>query len=161
MYVETSNVNGLRIHLVGLCSESREGGEATGSAAALTGADVGRAYFELLERTGLLDALRAPKRGYALRNDEGLTCGWVSHENLFPSSPEPELWRYAKSNGVALGPSFVNACERAEWELIERERILRSWYGETRPVSLDGEDLGPCELREVYDFRAYRFLPAH
>jgi hypothetical protein len=62
---------------------------------------------------------------------------------------------------VAAGPDWEHACGAAELELIERDRVLAAWYGETRPVPLPEEDgdAGRGPLSPVA-FQAYEFPSA-
>ncbi len=161
LFTDVTAIVGVSVHAVGVCSEHASGDCVTGSAAGLGAPDASRAYFELLERAAVMDAIRRGAQ-HDLRLQDGTWCGRASAAELFPPSPEPELWRYAKSNGVALGFHHVDACARAEWELIERDRILRSWRGQTRPLTLldaIADAALPRELAEVYDFQACLFPP--
>jgi ribosomal protein S12 methylthiotransferase accessory factor YcaO len=161
LFSDVTTVAGVRVHAVGCCSEHPSGASVTGSAASLAGPDTARAYFELLERSAVMDAIRRDAV-HAVRLRDGTWGGRLSAAEIFPQSPEPEVWRYARSNGVALGLDHAEACTRAEWELIERDRILRSWHGETRPAAVQ-EPLAvaalPPALVEVYEFRACLFPP--
>jgi hypothetical protein len=95
-------------------------------------------------------------------------------DEVFPASNEPARSRYARSNGVALHRSWQEASARAHAELVERDHILRAWYGWELPerVCLDGTstststststDAGPGWAVErgtptAYEWRAYRF----
>ncbi|HEY6559486.1 MAG TPA: YcaO-like family protein [Polyangiaceae bacterium] len=161
MFCDASSVSGLRIHLVGLCCESREGECATGSAASVAGPDVVRAYFELVERAAVLDATSRQGRHDVCGRD-GAWRARVAAAELFPESPEPERWRYARSNGVALGRDASDACARAEWELVERDRVLRSWQGESTPLASGvTPDALSASLFDVYEFQSHLFPPAH
>lgn len=159
LFADTTTVAGVDIHAVGMCSEHVSGDVVTGSAASAVRPDAARAYFELLERTALMDAIRDDVE-HAVRSRDGTERGRVSAAEVFPLSPEPDVWRYAKSNGVALGLHHTEACARAEFELIERDRVLRSWRGETRPTMVPdavGKAALPSTLVDVYTFRACLF----
>jgi hypothetical protein len=159
LFAETATVAGVSIHAVGVCSEHTSGDCVTGSAASLAGPDTARAYFELLERTAVIEAIRAGAE-HAVCSRDGTRCGRITAAELFPQSPEPDVWRYARSNGVALGLHHAEAYARAEFELIERDRVLRSWRGETRPAMLPDPLVAaalPRALGEVYAFRACLF----
>jgi hypothetical protein len=112
--------SGVEIRRAGLYA-TRDGAEALGAAAAIDRSPVDRAEYELVERVVVLESIR-----------EGRT-------DLFPESPAPGEWVYAKTNGVALHASFEAAAERALWELAERDAVLRAWYGETRPHVVSGD----------------------
>lgn len=107
LYADVVTIAGVEVHRVGLASAAA-GVEITGSAAETAGPPLRRAYFELLERAAVVGA----------------------GASLEPSAPS----RPARSNGVALHRSWEEACQRARFELIERDRVLRSWYGELAPA---------------------------
>jgi hypothetical protein len=58
---------------------------------------------------------------------------------------------------VALHASWQTACERARWELAERDRILRSWYGAIRPIRVAFPPSSPLVSVATYDWCAYAF----
>jgi hypothetical protein len=64
----------------------------------------------------------------------------------------------SKSNGVAIHTDWRSASNRAFWELCERDRVLRSWYGETVPERAPF-DVGTTSLApsRSYEWRAYSF----
>jgi hypothetical protein len=123
-FVDDIDLFGVRVRRAGLATSGPGGLELTGSAAALDEDPVARAGFELLERvaTALAVAARTP----------------ASH-GAFPESDAPERYRHARSNGIALHASLETARTRARYELAERDRILRAWYGETTPARVSGE----------------------
>jgi hypothetical protein len=59
-FFETIDADGLHLHSVGLVARSEAGVEAIGSAAGTDAPPVIRAYFELLERTAILDCRDQP-----------------------------------------------------------------------------------------------------
>jgi hypothetical protein len=150
--------DGVVLRRAGLCSTGPDGEEVTGSAVEAVGSPVERSYFELLERVSTLESLRAPRSSYAVVTADGQPAGYRVAANVFPESDEPARWRYARSNGIALHADWKSASFRACWELAERDRVLRAWYGETRPeriaCSLDSTALGGSRS---YDWRAYGF----
>jgi hypothetical protein len=121
----------LSIHLCGLAAESGEE-LITGSAADLDVTPLPRAYFELIERVGLVTAARNPNRDFTLKDEHGREIGRASASRVLPQSNDSSR-RFARSNGVAVGATWRSACRAAFWELIERDRVLRSWYGVTHP----------------------------
>ncbi len=147
---------GLELHRSGLSTIAPDGEEICGAAAEPSTGATTRAWFELLERVSILDAIASPLASYSLRDRAGAEIGVVERSVVFPESPTPAAWRHARSSGVALHTSWAAACDHAIWELIERDRVLRAWYGETTPVRLD---LAPMELPgpTSYDWRAYSF----
>jgi hypothetical protein len=58
---------------------------------------------------------------------------------------------------VALHADWKTACTRASWELGERDRVLRSWYGEILPVPLTFPDSSRLRSAESYEWLAYAF----
>lgn len=103
------DLGALRVARAGLMSRRVDGMEVTGSAAACDEAPLRRAWLELVERTAIVDAAQR-------------------------ETPDSSSRRRAQSSGVAAAPSWDQACERACLELAERDVVLRSWYGEIRPV---------------------------
>jgi hypothetical protein len=144
------------LHRVAFVARGPDGQEVTGSAAQPGESPRWRAYFELLERMSLVEALLTP-RTWTVRNREGEAVGELDHQTLFPESTDPNRWRYALSNGVALHRDWQAACERAAWELLERDRILRAWFGwsvpRSRPVPAG---VIPANLEAQYDWRVAR-----
>jgi hypothetical protein len=158
LFAETVSVAGVEIHLSGFSAESQDGDAITGSAAELDTAPMNRAYFELLERASIVAAERSKAQEWSVRDARGVAHGCIESSALVPENPEPDRWRYARSNGVALGPSWSDACRSALWELIERDRILRSWYGDFAPGRIVlPPGLIPNRLDELYAFEAYSF----
>jgi hypothetical protein len=154
---ETVSVNGVGIHLAGIATELR-GECATGSAAALDGPPVLRSYMELVERLSILAAIQAKETHFTSRDRLGTAGTSVASECVFPENPEPSLWRWARSSGVAVGPTWEIASARARFELAERDRVLRSWYGQSEPASVAvPRGLIPPGLEARYSFEAYSF----
>ncbi|MBS2018705.1 MAG: YcaO-like family protein [Deltaproteobacteria bacterium] len=150
--------DGVRLHRAGIASVAPTGEEITGSAADESGSPAARGFYELLERAAILEALRAKRPRYELRTLDGAVAGECSEHELFPESDDPARWRYARSNGVAIFDDWASAARRARWELVERDRILRSWYGEVapRPLELDLAAT-PIAATESYDWCAHAF----
>ncbi|MBI3544183.1 MAG: YcaO-like family protein [Deltaproteobacteria bacterium] len=150
LYADRIRIGGASLDAVGLSAETADGKSATGSAAQVDGSPLRRAYFELLERTAVLDALSGaiePAR-------------WPLSA-AFPENPQPQAWRYSLSNGVAAQLTFGAARESAELELIERDRILRCWRAGVAPELLPifeerlrGYFAG---LHELYEPAAFSF----
>jgi hypothetical protein len=131
LYTETVSLGTLSLYLCGLSAESRKE-LVTGSAGDLREMPLPRAYFELIERTSLVMAGCDSSREFVLKDIWGRAIGHAPCSRVFPQSSDP-AYRFSRSNGVASGSSWSSACRAAYWELIERDRVLRSWYGETRP----------------------------
>lgn len=153
-----TRVGTAEIHLVGLSCTNSAGRSVTGSAGQPTGSPFGRAYFELLERTALVDAQAENDALLDLFDQSGRWIERVSGGEVFLQSPDEQNWRYAQSNGVAAGADWPSAARRAELELVERDRVLRSWYGEGTPRRIPmPHDLLPKSLGEHYDLEAHSF----
>jgi len=133
-FEQTVRVGESSIELAGWSAVGPRDEPLTGSAAAAdaAGSSAARGYFELLERISVVDAMSGAE-DLALLDREGRAIGRAARADVFPESPCPERWRYARSNGVALHRSWRGACDRAAAELVERDRVLRSWYGEIAP----------------------------
>ena len=153
-YEDVVDADGLRLHRVGLASK-RAGVEAIGSAADLETSPLARAEFELLERASILEAARTTVP-FRVRHRDGTSLGTRSTKEVFPSSGETGSWAYAKSNGAALHATWSRACDHAEQELVERDRILRAWIGQTAPSRLEVEGAGLPRTRS-YEWSAYAF----
>jgi hypothetical protein len=154
---DTTRVHDVQVHIVGLCAQDRAGQIVTGSAGDLSALPVERAYFELLERTAIVAMHDSKPSRLITRRADGSVCESVDNGTLFPLNPDPKRWRYAKSNGVAAGITWEGACARADAELIERDRVLRSWYGEADPVRVEVPAALPSQLNALYAFEAYHF----
>ncbi len=156
---EATEVPGLSVSVAGLFARAADGREALGSAGARGAAPVARAYFELFERIAVLEALARPRARYAVRGLEG-EADSLEFSEVFPEPPPSALFKYSRSNGVAAGPSWSAACASASAELVERDRLLRAWYGEGRPVRVSlPEDDAFRTLEPWYAFEAYSFPP--
>ena len=149
--------DGVELHRVGMATTGPQGEEITGSAAEASFSPEERSYFELLERAATLHALKDPRPFYELRTSEGLPMGECAAEVLFPESDAPTLWRYARSSGVAIHTDWKTAALRASWELAERDRLLRAWYGEIRPKRLVDCDLAGFARATSYEWCAFSF----
>ncbi|HTJ85224.1 MAG TPA: YcaO-like family protein [Polyangiaceae bacterium] len=126
-------VDGLSIRRAALTARHLAGGAVTGSAASAAGDPTSRAWGELIERASLVSAHR---RGAPVRV-AGDPLKLLTFESAFPDADLGDGRRRALSNGVALAADFDSAAERAWSELVERDALLRSWRGETKPEPLD------------------------
>jgi len=115
-------IDGQLIHRAALCARGPRNEEATGSAASGDGREdpVQRAGFELLERVAILVA-------------ETQTTTAHDHDQTVVSTAS---WRPSRSNGVAIHSSWALACAHAHCELVERDRVLSSWFGDSAPQRL-------------------------
>jgi hypothetical protein len=148
----------VQLRRAGLSSISPAGEEILGSAADAQGSPIARAYFELIERVSTVEWLARGPAPCDLFTIDGRLAKQSPWEDVFPESPEPEKWRYSRSNGVAIHADWQSASDRAFWELCERDRILRSWYGQTVPERVPFEvDATPLTHARSYDWRVYSF----
>lgn len=92
-----------------------------------------RAYMELQERISLQMGRWGEDEEVTLLNSEGKQAGNMQASDVFETTPDPERWQGVGSNGMACHSSFKQAATAGRKELIERERLLRSWYGEWNP----------------------------
>src|SRR5262249_212328 len=132
------DADGVVLRRAGFAAIAPSGEEITGSAAAMNDDEspATRAYFELLERVSTIEALDDPRDVVKLRCKLAEPIGYATKTSVFPESDSPNTWRYARSNGIAIYEGWIHAARRAWLELLERDRILRAWYGETCPVRL-------------------------
>jgi hypothetical protein len=151
------NVPGLTLNLVGLLARAEDGREALGSAGARDELPIARAYFELFERIAVLDAQARPRERYMAWRADGERES-LSFAEVFPEAPAGAAYQYSRSNGVAAGPTVQQACEAASAELVERDRLLRAWYGQALPVRCSlPDDAAFTALEPWYEFEAYSF----
>jgi hypothetical protein len=153
-FLECVTIGDTSIHSVGLLAESDELGDVSGSAGELREYPVARAVFELLERIAVLECRSDPARELPLITEQGRPTGLARTSDLFPTSSPGSEWRYAISSGVALGHSFEDACFRARAELVERDRLLRSWFGGRAPVPVNLTTTSPLPP-DLYRLEAY------
>lgn len=125
LFADTIRVGALEVRRAGIVARAPDGAEVTGSAAQTQGSPLPRAWYELLERAAVLDAA---ERACPVRDPKERVVGEVARGVEPPG--EPSRRRASRSNGVALHRSWAAACERARLELLERDRVLRSWHGE-------------------------------
>lgn len=156
------NLPGLRIRMIGLVSNRDDSQEATASAVSGDGEDpILRAYFELLERTSLLElgGIRPQRAGTTVPvlNGEGQVIDHVPIAEVSPWHRGELSWQYSRSNGVAAHVSFEEAARASRLELIERDRVLRYWYSGKRPEPLSLEQGSFAALDANYQVEAYRF----
>lgn len=157
VFAEDVEIGGVRFYLDGLAASASAEKTATGSAASVTGHEVDRAYFELVERTSLLDAIDAPIPERPVLDVAGGQLGSCDRAQAFPISPAECSWAYARSNGVAAGSDWATACAAAEAEARERHHVLSAWYGFAIPARHPLDDRTLHALASLYDFEAYTF----
>jgi hypothetical protein len=153
IFLQETTVAQLRLCMVGLVG-GREAGQALGSAAESDAYPVERAYFELLERISIQQALTA--EALWVRDVHANALAARPGRRVFPPDPFPERLRLALSNGVALQAGWQSACAAARRELMERDRVLRSFAGEITPRPLPQPAHALCQaLASAYRYAAY------
>lgn len=157
VFSDVAEIEGVRFYLDGLAASAGADKTATGSAASVTGHELRRAYFELVERTCLLDAIDSPRAELELLDAAGNALGSCSRSVAFPVSPAGSSWAYARSNGVAAGSDWAAACAAAQAEACERHHVLSAWYGYSIPQRYPLKSGIERELSSVYDFEAALF----
>jgi hypothetical protein len=150
--------DGVELWRAGLASVGPGAEEVTGAAADPSGSPIDRSIYELVERVCTLEAMRASEGVLAVRDAAGNRRGEASPAAVFPTSSDSMLWRHARSNGVALHDSWQSAVLRATWELVERDRVMRSWYGAIAPerLAFDAQTTVLGAARS-FAWEAYRF----
>ncbi|MDD9945806.1 MAG: YcaO-like family protein [Myxococcales bacterium] len=157
-FEDSVEIAGLSLHMAGLIAKRDDGNVVIGSAAGLDSQVIGRAYFELVERAC---ALIARERGEGRRATDaaGQAVEELAYARVFPPNPGPGL-RTSVSNGVAIHTDPARARTAALCELLERDRVLRSWYGSWPPRVVDLPEGDPvAALSDHYELCAYRFEP--
>src|SRR5262245_6870749 len=76
LFAETTCVNGVPIEVMGMSAENASGQSAHGSAGNVGGSPVQRAYFELLERAAIVDAMHSELRCYEVLDRERRSVGF-------------------------------------------------------------------------------------
>jgi hypothetical protein len=157
LFTENVSVSGLQIGLAGLSTRHSSGCGALGSAAELDQIPLARAYYELIERTSIIEWLARPREGHRLLDAEHNEVGFLPALALDEPNLDPERQRASLSNGVAAHGRFDHACRAAACELIERDRVLRSWYGQIRPHRVSFLPSFAGALESEYRLETYTF----
>lgn len=160
VFSHTCTIGEVELRLFGLASKHSNGELVTGSAVEMTAFPIARSYFELLERASVSEAKRRPSHSYSVFGENREVRGQWGVQEVFPSSDLPTQWVYSNSNGCAVQETWSAAAKKARYELMERDALLRSWYGEFAPISV--EIPPPCQvlygaLQEYYDFEVRLF----
>jgi hypothetical protein len=128
-----TQLGAIAIRLVGLSTVHASGPCVTGSAGDLQHSPLRRAYFELIERTSVVEAMTRTDSSFQVKTSLGEPSAITDRDLVFPAHDSQQRWRFSRSNGVAVASRWADACFRARLELIERDRVLHAWYGTTRP----------------------------
>lgn len=145
------------LHLAGISAQRSDGKVLTGSAVDRTPEQARvRAYFELLERVAIFEAEdRGPNHEFDILDRQGRPTGQKA--KLPPLSQIHPTWRWSRSNGIAAHTNAVQAIHSAEYELLERDHILRSWFCSLKPRPA----VQPLEIVTWggYCFETFEFTP--
>ncbi|HEX5035316.1 MAG TPA: YcaO-like family protein [bacterium] len=154
LYEEVAETPSARLLLTGLTADHPRYGRVFAAAADFAEPQLLRCYFELLERVSILEAENSERGDFELKEPNGKFAGSLSKSKLFLSSDAPEIWQYSRSNGVAAHRDWASACRNAQLELVERDRLLRSWFGQLRPAPVP---FRPPVADSRYRFQMYSF----
>lgn len=128
---DTINVGEMKIYRSGLFAKNKEK-VSLGAASGIT-SQRSRAYYELLERIYLQEKNRV-------------------------DSTEVKEYTFSITNGAAIHTCPELAKTSSVNELIERDRILRSWYGFSDPKELVDDKFQISEISKIYDIKLFEFL---
>lgn len=157
LFQEIAVVGRLSLPTWGLVSRRTSGEMVTGSSCGEDRPSFARAFFELLERMSIVEAERTLCGPIPLWGIDRARVGERSPSEVFCRESGGGQWQYARSNGVACHSDREEACRRASRELVERDRILASWFGECPPQPVaPTSGLWPL-LDELYEVRTYLF----
>ncbi|MBF0301218.1 MAG: YcaO-like family protein [Oligoflexia bacterium] len=134
---EIVEISGKKIYCSGMAAKNINDLTVTGSSASLKDFPKDEAYYELLERVYTIEKIQQDKK--------------------FNEGDTSKSYKISLSNGVALHNSLEEASLRARCELIERDRVLRSWYGEYSPLEMFN-DPSTQFLYSDYDVKTYNFI---
>lgn len=174
LFLETAHVASLSIDLAGVTTRSHSGCDAFGAAAELRlvptaqravsraprVSPIARSYYELVERTAILESIEGsrPRPAFEVYSADRQLFARVPRSVVHPIDIHPDTQRHSRSNGVAVQTDWATACRAAARELVERDRVLRSWYGATTPECFGvGHHPVATALRDTYDFSAFGF----
>ncbi len=154
-FEDVLNIDLPALHLAGIAAKRADGRLLTGSAVDLSreAARV-RAYFELLERLAIFEADdRGPQHSFRVLDRGGNASD--QRTTLPPFDDSDPHWRWSRSNGIAAHTDLVSAIRGAEFEIWERDQVLRSWFGEIAPRRLNT----PLKIESWggYRFEAFAF----
>jgi hypothetical protein len=114
--------------------------------------------MELLERVTLLYRREVKQFRYPARDSSGAAVGFAFHDEVFPADSAQDDWKYSLSSGVAAGEDLSKTCNAAYAELVERDRLLRSWFGGPRPIRFDSQlELARTLSPALYEIGTYVF----
>lgn len=142
-----------KITLVGFACENKQGVVLSGSAGGRDNVE-DRAFYELLERLTVYENHQLPDNAVlSIKNGQNKIID-EKRKGEIMSPHKGEDWRQAMSNGVAIHQDFLRASNHAQFELLERDAVLASWYGLTLPHK---KEKTPQPFPESYQVELYFF----
>lgn len=145
----------LEIAMLGISAAGVRSGGVSASAVSLHGLPLERAWFELVERSSILDFFAAmPSELEVFRFGAG-SERWPI-ERVFGC--ETETSRLSKSNGVASHTQKLEACASAYRELLERDQVLRTWLGWQEVTTIDCNFTARYQLESLYHLTTVEFF---
>ncbi len=133
---ESVTIGGLTLNLLGMTASHPDFG-AIQASSVTRDSESHTAEFELIERLTILIQMH-------------------DQPDIFPGKTT-ELYRPARSNGIALHKTWDKACERAAMELVERHALLESWLGRRKPERIKSPVSFAPALMDLYTCEAYQF----
>ena len=160
-FCEEQDILGKSVFLNGFAARNSDRVETFGSTAQVGQFNPRIAEYELLERIVVLESGQKPENAqWKEKSLDGAETGQTLPQGLvFPHSDNPSEFSYSKSNGVALHSSWGAAAHGAVFELVERQSILMSWLGWTKPVIWKDVDQLQDWLGQTYDIYWAEFDP--
>ena len=134
-FIEKLSLGKIESYMVGLQATHPMLGDVTASAVAQDQPPEEKAWFELMERIGIVRAMASDAVDLKVKPFSGDEISYLSKSIVFPSLIQPETtdFQHSKSNGIALHNTWENACRHAAYEAIERHFVLSTWLGTRRP----------------------------
>lgn len=145
----------LEIAMLGISAVGVENGGVSASAVSLHGPPLKRAWFELVERSAILDFFGAMPSEVNVFQLNGGSQVWPM-DKVF--GEETQASRLSKSNGVASHSQKLEACASAYRELLERDQVLRTWLGWKEVKTIDCEFDSRAELQKLYSLTIVEFF---
>lgn len=157
-------IEGLTLSFCGIQATHPTFGAIVGSATEVFGDPWDRAWYELVERISIVEAIKATPSQFITRDITGKSIGMLPFQQVFPSPPpgEEKTWQPAKSNGIAIEQSWEKAATKAVWELAERHLILETWLGIRQPQAIDSPSIKHVHaLKNIFDVQCISFGSVH
>jgi hypothetical protein len=144
----------LEIAMLGISAAGVEEGGVSASAVSLHGPPLKRAWFELVERSAILDFFSEMPSEVTVFQLTGGSQVWPVGKVF---GEETHTSRLSKSNGVASHTQKPEACASAYRELLERDQVLRTWLGWQEVQTINCEFDSRAELQKLYSLTIVEF----